>query len=164
MTSGTFTVDLASVKSDQPNRNAQFDGRIMKVSQYPTASLKLATPVIFVSRPVVGATTHEKAAGNLTRHGVTKAVSFTASIERGSAGLDVLADIPVTFSTWNIANPSVGGIATTANHGILEVLLLLPKGTGNPVSTAGPSSSNFGGSKITVPSATVPPLNLNAKN
>ena len=30
---GSFTVDMASVVSDQSQRNAQFDGRIMDVSQ-----------------------------------------------------------------------------------------------------------------------------------
>ena len=41
VTAGTFTVDMASVVSDQSERNAQFDGRIMDVSQYPTATLTL---------------------------------------------------------------------------------------------------------------------------
>lgn len=164
VTSADFTVDMATVKSDQPNRNAQFDGRIMNVSRYPTASLKLIAPVVLGSAPVVGATAQQNAKGELTMHGVTKVISFTVSVERTSSGLDVLADIPILFSDWNIANPSVGGVVTTANHGILEVLLLLTKGSGNPVSTAGPSSSNFGGSPITVPSTTVPPLNLSSKS
>jgi len=41
VTKGSFTVDMASVVSDQSQRNAQFDGRIMDVSQYPTANLVL---------------------------------------------------------------------------------------------------------------------------
>lgn len=93
-------------------------------------------PIDFGSVPAVGATTQEKAAATLTMHGVTQTVSFSTSVERASAGLDVLADAPVTFNTWNIANPSVGGIVTIANHGILEVLQVPTKGTGNPVSTA----------------------------
>ena len=41
VTKATFTVDMASVVSDQSQRNAHFDGSIMDVSQYPTASLTL---------------------------------------------------------------------------------------------------------------------------
>ena len=37
VTKGTFTANMASVTSDQSERNAQFDGRIMNVSTYPTA-------------------------------------------------------------------------------------------------------------------------------
>ncbi len=45
VTKGTFTVDMASVVSDQSERNARFDGSIMNVSQYPTATLTLAAPL-----------------------------------------------------------------------------------------------------------------------
>ena len=41
VTKATFTVDMASVVSDQSERNAHFDGPIMDVSQYPTATLTL---------------------------------------------------------------------------------------------------------------------------
>ena len=42
---GSFTVDMASVESDQSERNAQFDGRIMDVSKYPTSTLVLTSPI-----------------------------------------------------------------------------------------------------------------------
>ena len=67
-------------------------------------------------------------------HGVTKSVSFPVTAERVGSGIDVLADVPITFSEWNIANPSIGGFVTTANSGTLEVLLHLTQGAGNPVS------------------------------
>jgi polyisoprenoid-binding protein YceI len=51
MTKGSFTVDMASVESDQTERNAQFDGRIMDVSTYPTASLTLSAPIALGSMP-----------------------------------------------------------------------------------------------------------------
>lgn len=54
VTSGTFTVDLATLKGDQPNRNAQFDGRIMTVSQCPTASLQRPNRSTLVRYPLWG--------------------------------------------------------------------------------------------------------------
>ena len=42
---GSFTVDMASVVSDQSQRNAQFDGRTMDVNQSPTATLVLTAPI-----------------------------------------------------------------------------------------------------------------------
>jgi polyisoprenoid-binding protein YceI len=42
---GAFTVNLASVVSDQSQRNARFEGPIMDVSQYPTATLSLTSPI-----------------------------------------------------------------------------------------------------------------------
>lgn len=45
VTKGSFTVDMATVQSDQSERNAQFDGRIMDVSKYPTSTLVLTSPI-----------------------------------------------------------------------------------------------------------------------
>src|ERR1700677_3135343 len=45
VTKATFTVNMASVVSDQSERNAQFDGRIMDVSTYPTAKFVLSAPI-----------------------------------------------------------------------------------------------------------------------
>ena len=79
-------------------------------------------------------------------HGVTRAVTFPLSAERTADGIYALADLPILFSHWNIANPSVGGFVTTANSGTLEVLVFLTMGAGNPVSTAsGATNSGPGG-------------------
>jgi polyisoprenoid-binding protein YceI len=161
VTKGTFTVDMASVVSDQSQRNARFDGPIMDVSQYPTATLTLAAPIDLGTIPAEGAVAHYNAVGNLDMHGVTKSVTFPVTAERTGSAIDVLADIPITFSEWNIANPSIGGFVTTANTGTLEVLLHLTQGPGNPVSTSSGSANQVGGGgPVTVPSTTVPPLQV----
>jgi len=160
VTSGKFSVDMATVKSDQSQRNAQFDGRIMDVAKYPTATLTLTSPIDLAPIPQVGVIVDYKATGSLSMHGVAKSISFAIAFERTSSDLDILAEIPIKFSTWDIVNPSEGGFVTTANNGTLEVLLHLTQGIGNPVSTAGASTSGPGGTQITVPSTTVPPLNI----
>ena len=161
VTKGTFTVDMASVVSDQSERNAHFDGSIMNVSQYPTASLTLTAPIELGTIPAEGSVAHYNAVGNLDMHGVTKSVTFPVTAERTGSAIDVLADIPITFSEWNISNPSIGGFVTTANTGTLEVLLHLTQGPGNPVSTSSGSAIQVGGGgPVTVPSTTVPPLRV----
>jgi len=165
VTGGTVVVDMASVKSDQSQRNAQFDGRIMDVATYPTATLHLTAPIELGSVPPLGVVTHTTATATLTMHGVTNPVSFPVQFERTAAGVSVLADIPITFAGWNIANPSVAGLVTTQSSGTLEALLVLTTGTGNPPVTAANSASGSGGSPgggapITVPSTTVPPLSV----
>jgi len=161
VTKGSFTVDMASVVSDQSERNAQFDGRIMDVTQYPTATLVLTSPIALGTLPAVGSTERYPAQGTLTMHGVSKSVTFTLTAERIGSEIDVLAEVPITFSDWNIANPSVGGFVTTANNGTLEVLLHLTRGAGNTPSTSSSSSTaGGGGGPVTVPSTTVPPLTV----
>jgi polyisoprenoid-binding protein YceI len=153
-------VNLASVKSDQSMRNAQFDGRIMDVASYPIATLKLTSPINLGSSTALGDVTQRSVSGELTMHGVTKKVNFSVSVERTSSQLDVLAEIPVVFGEWNIANPSAGFV-TTENNGVIEVLLYLGKGAGNAAHTSGATnSSGPGNPTITVPSTTVPTLRI----
>jgi polyisoprenoid-binding protein YceI len=160
ITKATFTVNMASVVSDQSQRNAQFDGRIMDVSRYPTATFTLTTPIELGSVPKQGATSKSSATGQLTMRGVTKTITFNVSIERTASGLAALAEIPILFSTRNIANPSIGGFVTTSDHGTLEVLLTSTTAVGDSASSGGAPSSGLGGSPVTVPSTTVPGLKL----
>jgi polyisoprenoid-binding protein YceI len=158
----TFTVNMASVVSDQSERNAQFDGRIMDVSDYPTAKFVLSGPISLATGLVTGSSKQYTATGSLTMHGVTKSVTFPVSVEVASgAAVYVLADVPIVFANWGISNPSVGGFVTTKSTGTLEVLLDLVRGVGNPVSSGSPASSGGGfGGQVTVPSTTVPPLTV----
>jgi polyisoprenoid-binding protein YceI len=152
---------MASVTSDQSQRNAQFDGRIMNVSAYPTAAFTLTDPIALGNLPPEGTVGQYPATGTLAMHGVTKQITFTVSAEKSAGSIYVLADIPIVFSDWNIANPSVGGLVTTQNSGTLEVLLHLTQGTGNAASTGSAGSQNpGGGGPITVPSTTEPPLSV----
>jgi polyisoprenoid-binding protein YceI len=163
VTAGTFTVDMATVESDQSERNAQFDGRIMDVAHYPTATLTLTTPVVLGTIPAVGSTVAYTATGDLTMHGVTRRVTFSLTAERTADGLYALADIPIEFADWNIANPSIGGFVTTNSSGILEVLVHLTKGAGNPAASgSSPSSVGPGGGPVTVPKTTVPEITIPA--
>lgn len=156
----TINVNLASVKSDQSMRNAQFDGRIMEVATYPVATLKLTAPIVLGSSLSVGDVTRHSATADLTMHGVTKPLHFTVSAERTSSQFDVLAEIPVVFGNWNIANPSAGFV-TTSSDGTIEVLLRLGQEAGNGAHTSGATSPSAGGSSnITVPSTTVPSLKI----
>ena len=55
VTSGTFSVPLATVHSDRPLRDGQFQGRIMEVAQYPTATFTLTSPIDLTPLPADGA-------------------------------------------------------------------------------------------------------------
>ena len=124
VTAGTFTVDMASVVSDQSQRNAQFDGRIMNVSQYPTGTFALTQPIDLGTIPANGTIKDYAAHGNLTLHGTTKAVTFTLAAEIKNGQIEVQGDIPVLFSDYSIQNPSFAGFVTTQDHGLLEFLLI----------------------------------------
>jgi polyisoprenoid-binding protein YceI len=131
-TAASFSVPMATVHSDKSQRDAQFDGRIMDVSGYPTGTFTLTSPIDLAPLPAAGAVKSYTALGKLTLHGTTRAVTFTLTAERsvsqtGGSQIKVAGDIPVLFSDYNIQNPSFAGFVTTQDHGLLEFLLVFTK-------------------------------------
>jgi polyisoprenoid-binding protein YceI len=120
--SGSFSVDLTRVSSDRQQRDAQFQGRIMDTSSYPTATFKLVRPIALGSIPADGATIEATADGQLTLRGTTRPVTVDVTVRRTGDSFQVSGSIPVTFSDWSIPNPSFGPV-TTEDHGQIEFLL-----------------------------------------
>jgi len=124
VTAAAFSVPMATVHSDKSQRDAQFDGRIMDVSQYPTGTFTLTSPIDLAPLPAGGVIRDYTAHGHLTLHGTTRAVTFTLSAERKGSQIEVSGDIPVLFADYDIQNPSFAGFVTTQDHGLLEFLLV----------------------------------------
>jgi len=127
VTAATFSVPMATIHSDKSQRDAQFDGRIMDVAQYPTGTFTLTSPISLAPLPATGVIKDYTAHGNLTLHGTTRPVTFTLTTERKGTQIDAVGHIQVLFSTWNIENPSFAGFVTTQNYGQLEFLLVFNK-------------------------------------
>jgi len=122
VTGTTVTVDMTQVTSDSGERDGQFQGRIMDTSQFPTAKFTLTTPINLGTAPSPGATVSQTASGSLTLHGTTHAVRVPVSARQSGNTIQVTGSIPVTFSDYNIDNPS-GGPASVGNAGTVEFLL-----------------------------------------
>lgn len=124
VTATTFTVDMATVASDESRRDNQFRGRIMAVSQFPTSTFTLTEPIELGSVPAVGEKVNVRATGDLTLRGTTKSVAFPLEAERTATGMNVAGSLPIVFTDWGIPNPSAGP-ARTEDRGELELLLVL---------------------------------------
>jgi polyisoprenoid-binding protein YceI len=122
----SFTVDMTKVSSDRSQRDGQFQGRIMDTTDFPTASFVLTSPIDLGTVPKSDGVITPKATGKLTLHGTTKTITIALSAERTGNNIKVSGSVPITFSDYNIDNPS-GGPASVGNTGTLEFLLLLSK-------------------------------------
>jgi polyisoprenoid-binding protein YceI len=122
-TSAEFTVQMASITSDDDRRDGQFNGRIMSTDEFPTATFVLTQPIDFGSVPAEGVPITASATGDLTLRGVTNSVTFdlTAQVENGRIG--VLGTIPILFSDYEIPDPS-NGFAEVKDNGSLEFVLV----------------------------------------
>ncbi|HQZ35824.1 MAG TPA: YceI family protein [Ilumatobacteraceae bacterium] len=122
VTAGSFTVDMTTFKSDESRRDGQFNGRIMDVATFPTATFVLTAPIDFKQVPTDGGTLPATATGDLTLHGITKSVTFEVEATFLNGRVGVLGQIPVLFADFGIPNPSVATI-TSKDNGLLEFVL-----------------------------------------
>jgi polyisoprenoid-binding protein YceI len=123
VSAASFTVQMATVHSDQSERDAQFDGRIMDTASYPTGKLTLSGPINLGAVASDGVIRSYQVTASLTLHGHTKTVAFALQAERTGTGIEVSGSIPIVFADYGIANPSFGGFVTTQDHGLLEYLV-----------------------------------------
>jgi polyisoprenoid-binding protein YceI len=123
VTSASFTVAMDTIKSNESERDAQFNGRIMDTAAYPTGKLELTAPINLAPLPPGGDFRDFRATANLTLHGHTRAVTFTLEAEHVGGAIDVSGSIPILFADWDISNPSFSPFVTTQNHGELEFLI-----------------------------------------
>lgn len=120
----SLVADLTTVSSDEGRRDAQFQGRIMDTTRFPTATFVLTSPITL---PSAGATTvTAKATGDLTLHGTTRPVSFDVSARRNGGEIAVSGTIPIVFDDYGIPNPTFGPVSTE-DHGELEFLVSFTK-------------------------------------
>lgn len=123
VTAASFRVPMATIHSDQSQRDAQFDGRIMDVATYPVGSFALTRPIGLAPVPAAGESKSYTATGRLTLHGHTREVTFPVRAKLAGGKIEITGSIPVTFADYGIGNPSFGSFVTTENHGVLEFLL-----------------------------------------
>ena len=128
LSTATFTVDMASVASDKSQRDSRFRGSsVMDTAQYPNGTFTLTQPVTLGSVPAPDAKVTEHATGNLTLHGVTKAVNFEVTAVRSGNTIQVQGSIPVTFTDFNVTAPDLAGFVTVDPSGQIEFLLNLTR-------------------------------------
>jgi len=124
LTEASFTVDVASITSDDGRRDNQFRGRIMSASEFPTATFTLTAPADLGVEATEGASVTTAVSGDLTLRGVTLPVEVTVEARITDGRLGVLGTVPVVFTDFGIADPSITGI-TVEPDGLIEFLLVL---------------------------------------
>jgi polyisoprenoid-binding protein YceI len=133
LTAATFSVPMKTIRSNESQRDAQFDGRIMDVAAYPDGTFTLTSPVTLTPLPAAGTVRTYTVHGNLELHGHTRAVTFTVQAQRGASHatggsqIKVAGHINIPFAEWGISNPSFGSFVTTQDHGLLEFLLVFSR-------------------------------------
>jgi polyisoprenoid-binding protein YceI len=129
VTAGEFTVQMATLESDESRRDNQFNGRLLSTDEFPTATFALTAPIELGTLPADGEQVTATATGDLTLRGATNSVTFDVQAVLNGDEIQIVGSTDIVFADYEIPQPDTGGI-TTQNHGLLEFSLILTQGSG----------------------------------
>jgi polyisoprenoid-binding protein YceI len=127
VTTGSFTVQMATLESDESRRDNQFRGRLLSTDEFPTSTFTLTAPIELGTVPAEGEEITATATGDLTLRDVTKSVTFDVQAVLEGDTIRIVGSTDIVFADYGIPQPDVNGI-TTQEHGLLEFSLVLAKG------------------------------------
>jgi polyisoprenoid-binding protein YceI len=109
--------DTRTLRSDEARRDDALRGRGLQTDRYPVARFVLGRPARVAARFT--------AAGRLTLHGASRSVRIALRSRRVASGIDLVGSTPIRFADYGMRPPSVAGVASVRDHGVLEVRLRL---------------------------------------
>jgi polyisoprenoid-binding protein YceI len=122
-------VDVASLKSDPPE--SRRDNRIktqgLESDLFPSATFTSTGPVTLPSGTAAGEAIKAEVTGDLTIHGVTKAVTIPLDVRLTGNQGEVVGSLKFPFSDFGMTPPSVGGFVTVESDATIEFKLLLTR-------------------------------------
>lgn len=111
--------ELSTLVSDEARRDDALRGRGIETNRFPTASFELTEPVELSRKKAA-------VAGKLTLHGQTSPIDVTLRSQRiGDSTIELAGSAPIAFADFEIEPPSVAGVVTVEDHGVLEFKIRL---------------------------------------
>jgi polyisoprenoid-binding protein YceI len=119
----SVTADLTQLESDESRRDGAIRTNGIQTDLYPTAAFELTEPIAFAEQPAEGEVVEVEATGELTLHGVTRAVTFPLEARWDGGQIAVVGSLEIDLADYDITPPSLGP-ATVEDHGTIEVQLI----------------------------------------
>ena len=127
VTDASFTVDMTSIASDRPMRDNRLRNDGIQTDQFPTSTFKLSQPVAIPAGASTGDQVDVTLHGDLTLHGVTKAVDIPAKAQLNGNLIQIAGSLSFPFSDFQINAPNIAGFVAVQDTGTLEFLINLAK-------------------------------------
>lgn len=126
-TTATVTADMTALKSQEALRDGQLRNQGIEYSKFPTSEFKLTSAIDLPSSLEGGQTLKVTLKGDLTLHGVTKAVEVPAEVTLKGGTLVVVGQIDLKFADYSISKPQAPRVVGMEDHGIMELQLFFKK-------------------------------------
>ncbi|MGD9935722.1 MAG: YceI family protein [Dehalococcoidia bacterium] len=124
---GSIEAKLSTLKSDQDFRDNALRTQSIETNKFPTATFKLTEDVALPEALASGQSLTTTLVGELTLHGVTKAVEIPVETTVSGEYLVVVGSIEIVFADYNIAKPSAPRVLSIEDRGIMELQLFFKR-------------------------------------
>jgi len=122
-----IVADVTQLTSDDSRRDGAIRRQALETTTFPEASFVLTSPVDLGADPSGGATFTAEASGDLTLHGVTRAVTVPLSGQLVGDTVVVVGGLEIRFDDYSIDKPTAGIVLSVDDVGELEFQLFLTK-------------------------------------
>lgn len=123
LTAAGFDVDMTTITTEDSRRDDNVQDAI-EGSDFPAASFVLAEAVDLGEGAIQGEAISVTAAGDLTIHGVTQAVSIPLDAQLIGDTIVVVGSVTISFADYGIDVPTSPIVVSVQDFGILEFQLL----------------------------------------
>ncbi len=122
--SSKITVDLGSLKTDEPQRDSFIKRSTLQTAQYPTAEFVPVQATGLPSPLPESGTATFKLTGKMTIHGVTKDLTWDVNARRDGPSLTGTATTSFRFEDFGMRPPQVAVVLSVVDEIRLEVSLV----------------------------------------
>jgi polyisoprenoid-binding protein YceI len=126
VTEASFEVDMTTITTNEQRRDDRVQ-QALETGQFPTATFTLTAPIELGDGAADGEPVAATASGDLTIHGVTKAVQLPIEAQLTSGTVVVVGSLDITFSDYGVQVPQSQIVLSVEDHGVMEMQLLLTR-------------------------------------
>lgn len=127
VTGGQFIVDMTGLITDSGARTGAIRSQAIETDAFPTATFELTSSLDFGEVPGGDEQVTVTAAGNLTVHGVTRAVEMPLTAELQNGVIVVFGQLELALADYGIDTPSAPIVVSVDDTAVLELQLFLTR-------------------------------------
>lgn len=120
VTAARFTVDVSTLTSDQSMRDDHVRSQWLDSNTYPKATFVLSSPLSLPSTALSGTPFTVSTGGQMTIHGVTRAVTIPISARLSGSTIELAGSTSFPFEQFGMSVPNVAGFVSVQDHATME--------------------------------------------
>ena len=127
LSAATVIADLTRLTSDSGGRDGQMRTQSLETNTFPEATFTLTSPIDLGAAPAEGESFSVQAQGDLTIHGVTRAVTVPIDGQLTGGTVVVVGRIEISFEDYDIDKPEALRVLSVEDTGEMEFQLFLTR-------------------------------------